>query len=71
MHRLGSTVKWLRCWLLACAVCTPASAQVDVDAYLKRDKFERVKISPSRRTWAARRRNDSVADARSLISWLG
>jgi hypothetical protein len=52
-------------------VCTPASAQVDVDAYLKRDKFERVNISPSRRTWAARRRNDSVADARSLISWLG
>ena len=34
-------------WLLAWAMCAPAAAQVDLDAYLKRDAYERVKISPT------------------------
>lgn len=33
--------------LLACGVCAPAFAQVDLDAYLKRDAYERIKISPT------------------------
>lgn len=33
--------------LLACVVCAPALAQVDLDAYLKRDTYERIKISPT------------------------
>ena len=32
---------------LALGMCRPALAQVDVEAYLKRDKYERVKISPA------------------------
>lgn len=33
--------------LLAIGICAPAMAQVDVAAYLKRDKYERIKISPT------------------------
>ena len=33
--------------LLAWLVCAPAAAQVDLDTYLKRDTYERVKISPT------------------------
>ena len=33
--------------LLAWGVCAPALAQVDLDAYLKRDTYERIKISPT------------------------
>lgn len=33
--------------VLACGLCLPAIAQVDLDAYLKRDRYERVKISPT------------------------
>ena len=32
---------------LALGMCMPALAQVDVEAYLKRDRYERVKISPT------------------------
>lgn len=32
---------------LGLMLCTPARAQVDVEAYLKRDKYERMKISPT------------------------
>lgn len=32
---------------LGLMLCTPAKAQVDVEAYLKRDKYERMKISPT------------------------
>ncbi|MET0754809.1 MAG: S9 family peptidase, partial [Pseudoxanthomonas sp.] len=33
--------------LLFCVLAWPAAAQVDLDAYLKRDRYERVKISPT------------------------
>lgn len=33
--------------LLAGCLCAPALAQVDLDAYLKRDAYERIKISPT------------------------
>lgn len=38
---------WLAVLVLACAISVPAMAQVDLDAYLKRDLYERVKISPT------------------------
>src|SRR5690606_6134362 len=33
--------------LLAGCICAPAFAQVDLDAYLKHDAYERIKISPT------------------------
>lgn len=61
--------------LLACA---PASAQVDLDAYLKRDTYERIKISPTgeflavtvpledRTVLAIMRRADKVVTAKAM-----
>ena len=64
--------------LLACAWAAPAWAQVDLDAYLKRDQYERVKISPTgeylavtipledRTVLAIMRRVDKVITAKAM-----
>lgn len=45
MRRLRAM--WVALLVAACAMSAPATAQVDLDAYLKRDMYERVKISPT------------------------
>ncbi len=45
MRRLRAM--WVALLVVACAMSAPATAQVDLDAYLKRDMYERVKISPT------------------------
>lgn len=64
--------------LLAWCVCAPALAQVDLDAYLKRDNYERIKISPTgaylavtipledRTLLAIMRRTDKVITAKAM-----
>lgn len=45
MRRLRAM--WVALLVVACAMSATATAQVDLDAYLKRDMYERVKISPT------------------------
>ncbi|MEO8364792.1 MAG: S9 family peptidase [Pseudoxanthomonas sp.] len=64
--------------LLAWGICAPALAQVDLDAYLKRDTYERIKISPTgaylavtipledRTVLAIMRRADKVITAKAM-----
>jgi dipeptidyl aminopeptidase/acylaminoacyl peptidase len=64
--------------LLAWGVCAPALGQVDLDAYLKRDTYERIKISPTgeylavtvpledRTVLAIMRRADKVITAKAM-----
>ena len=41
--KMAGTLVLLAAWMLA----APVVAQVDVEAYLKRDRYERMKISPT------------------------
>ena len=64
--------------LLAWCICAPAFAQVDLDAYLRRDTYERIKISPTgeylavtlpledRTVLAIMRRADKVITAKAM-----
>jgi dipeptidyl aminopeptidase/acylaminoacyl peptidase len=64
--------------MVLCVVCTPAKAQVDLEAYLRRDKYERIKISPTgeyfavtvpledRTALAIMRRSDKAITAKAI-----